>query len=387
MSIIKNNEKIPINCINYYADRAGCGWYRMSFPAMALETLLQGKISFKFLETKLPILDKNYYLSNGRTRVIRLQRWHTPEEANVIKNFLRPIADTIGMWLVYEIDDVLTYEDIPDYNIAKPFFSPELIGNSVKEIMDCCDIITVTTEELKNLYVTKLQQDPKKILVIPNYLPRWWIGDSFNIDTQLKQYDMQRNRPHIGFCCSTNHFDAENRNNGVDDFTEIMPWIKKNLNRFLFNFVGGIPQQLIEDARNGKIYAQPPSDIFNYARELKLRQLDLLIAPLIDSQFNRCKSNIKWLECSALGIPMIGQDICTYNKYTNQVFKNTDQVEEWVDKLFFRKDSRDFYADLIIRNRALVEGTGKDSGWWLERNIQKYYDLYSLPQNYVSFNF
>ena len=149
--------------------------------------------------------------------------------ANVIKNFLRPIADTIGMWLVYEIDDVLTYEDIPDYNIAKPFFSPELIGNSVKEIMDCCDIITVTTEELKNLYVTKLQQDPKKILVIPNYLPRWWIGDSFNIDTQLKQYDMQRNRPHIGFCCSTNHFDVENRNNGVDDFTEIMPWIKTYL--------------------------------------------------------------------------------------------------------------------------------------------------------------
>ncbi len=38
------------------------GWYRMSFPAMALETLLGGNIAFKFLETRMPILDKNYYM-------------------------------------------------------------------------------------------------------------------------------------------------------------------------------------------------------------------------------------------------------------------------------------------------------------------------------------
>lgn len=385
--IIKQNEKIPINCINYYGDRAACGWYRMSFPAMALETLLQGRLSFKFLETKVPILDKNYYLNNGGVRVIRVQRWHSPQDAEIMTKVLRPIADMLGAWIIYEIDDVLIYEDIPDYNMAKPYFSYDRIGNSVKEIMDCCDIITVTTDELKNLYVEKLKQDPRKFMIIPNYLPRWWIGDAFNLDNQLAQYDKQRRTPHIGFCCSTNHFDVNNVNKGVDDFTHIIPWIIKNMNKYQFNFVGGVPQQLIQYVHENKIYAQPPSDIFNYPRELKLRNLDLLIAPLIDSTFNRCKSNIKWLEFSAIGVPMIGQNISTYNKYTNQVFSNTDEIDEWIDKLFFRKDSRDFYANLIIKNRALIEGTGKGSGYWLERNIQTYYDLYSIHQGPVTFNF
>ena len=302
-------------------------------------------------------------------------------------NFLRPIADALGTWIVYEIDDVLTYEDIPDYNMAKTYFSYEMIGDSVKQIMDCCDIITVTTEELKNLYVRKMNQDPKKVMVIPNYLPRWWIGESYNLDHQMKQYDQQRNKPHIGFCCSTNHFDVNNVNGGVDDFTEIIPWIKKNIDKYQFIFVGGIPQQLTEEVKQGKIHAQPPSDIFNYPREMKLRQLDLLIAPLIDSEFNRCKSNIKWLEFSAIGIPMIGQNICTYNKYTDQVFNDTDDIDNWIDKLFFRKDSRDFYANLIVKNRTLVDGIGKNDGYWLEKNLQVYYDLYSMAQAPVTFNF
>ena len=144
---------------------------------------------------------------------------------------------------------------------------------------------------------------------------------------------------------------------------------------------------MIQDAKENKIFVQPPSDIFNYPRELLIRKLDLLIAPLIDSEFNRCKSNIKWLEFSALGIPMIGQNISTYNKYTNQVFNTTDDIENWIDKLFFRKDSRDFYAEIIKKNRAIIEGSGQGTGYWMEKNIQMYYDLYSMPQNVVKFNF
>ena len=84
---------------------------------------------------------------------------------------------------------------------------------------------------------------------------------------------------------------------------------------------------------------------------------------------------------------MIGQNISTYNKYTDQVFTTIDDVEEWLDKLFFRKDSRDFYAELIKKNRAIIEGAGQNTGYWMEKNIQMYYDLYSMPQNAVKFNF
>ena len=90
---------------------------------------------------------------------------------------------------------------------------------------------------------------------------------------------------------------------------------------------------------------------------------------------------------SAIGIPMIGQNICTYNKYTDQVFDTTDDIDLWMDKLFFRKNSRDFYANIILKNRQIVDGNDQNPGYWLEKNIKRYYSLYSLPQNTVKLDF
>ena len=373
-------DKQLINCVNYYGDNCGCGFYRMHFPAMTLKTMMGGQFRFKFVESEMPILDYRYYASIGLIRCIRIQRWFTKQHAEIVKSFLKPLCDRIGIWLVYEIDDVLLYDEIPKYNLAKEHYSQERIGNSVQEIFDCCDLITVTTPELKNLYATRLNQPLKKIVVIPNYLPRWWIGKAYDLDRQLKQWDAQHMKPHIGFACSTNHFDVGNANNGIDDFSAIVPWIKKNVSKYHFAFIGGLPQQLKEEAQKGIVEQQPPSDIFNYPREMLMRKADLLIAPLIDNEFNRCKSNIKWLEMSALGIPMIGQNICTYNKYTDQVFDTEDDIENWIDKLFFQKDSRDRVASMLTRNRKIIDGVGPRDGYWLEKNIASYYNLYTIQQ-------
>lgn len=377
-------QKQLINCINFNGDNCACGFYRMYFPAMTLKTLLNGDYRFRFLEAETPVIDVNFYKNLGIIRCIRIQRWFSKGHAEIVKKFLKPLCDQLGIWLVYEIDDVLLYDEIPKYNIARAAFNPEIIGNSIQEIFDACDLITVTTQELKDIYVEKLNQHPSKIMVIPNYLPRWWIGESFNLDSSLSQWDAQHTKPHIAFACSVNHFDVQNLNGGIDDFTYLIPWIKKNLSKYHFIFIGGIPDQLKQEAQQGLVSVQPPSDLFNYPRELKLRKIDLLIAPLMNNRFNQCKSNIKWLEMAALGIPMIGQNICTYNKYTDQVFDNSDDIDLWIDKLFNRRDSRDFTANLILKNRKIVDGTQPNDGYWLEKNIKTYYDLYTLTQKSVN---
>lgn len=377
-------EKQIINCVNFVGDNCACGFYRMNFPAMTLKTLLGGAYRFKFLESETPVLDARYFASIGPIRCVRIQRWFTKGHAEIVRNFLKPLCDRMGIWLVYEIDDVLLYDEIPKYNLAKEHFNPELLGDSVQEIFDACDLITVTTQELKDIYVEKLRQPENKVIVIPNYLPRWWIGETFDLDRQLAQWGEQRSRPHIAFACSTNHFDVNNANEGVDDFTALIPWIKRNLQKYQFIFVGGVPQQLHEEAQKGQVIVQPASDIFNYPREMRYRKIDLLIAPLIDNRFNRCKSNIKWLEMAALGIPMIGQNICTYNKYTDQVFNDTDDIDGWIDRLFCRSDSRDFLANMLVKNRGLVDGISKNDGYWLEKNITPFYNLYTLQQKTIS---
>ena len=142
----------------------------------------------------------------------------------------------------------------------------------------------------------------------------------------------------------------------------------------------GVPQQLKDYVNRREIIYQPPSDIFNYPREMQLRKIDLLVAPLIDNEFNRCKSNIKFLEFSALGIPMCGQNICTYNKYTKLVFDNSTVLDNLIDRLFFRRDSEEFYRNIILEQRKIIDNKSSlsENGYWLEKNIKQYYHLYSL---------
>ena len=109
------------------------------------------------------------------------------------------------------------------------------------------------------------------------------------------------------------------------------------------------------------------------------------LAPLVDNAFNRCKSNIKFLEFSALGIAMCGQNISTYNKYTKLVFNNGNDIDNIIDKLFFRKDSRDYYYTIIAQQRKIIEEKSplSPNGFWLEKNIAPYYNLYSIPQKTI----
>jgi hypothetical protein len=374
-----------VHCVNYFGDYCACGWYRMGWPTNMLKTKLNSDFQFRTTDTETLIPFGQYYAQDGGVRLVRIQRWFGWDKLKFLKEFLKPLSETIGFHIAYEIDDVLLWEDIPQYNLARDTFHPDRVGDSVKQIMDLCDIITVSTETLKNFYSRKLNQPLEKFMVIQNYLPRWWIGDAMNIDRQMQQHAKQRFKPTLAFCCSTNHFDIQNRNGGVDDFTHLIPWILRSLNKYNFVFVGGVPQQLMEHVKAGRVQYQPPSDIFNYPREMQLRKIDLLCAPLLDNEFNRCKSNIKFLEFSALGIPMCGQNISTYNQYTKLVFNNGDDIDRICNQLFFAPNAPEYYNHVITQQRTIIDNPSSLSatGFWLEANINPFYNLYSIPQKTV----
>jgi hypothetical protein len=77
--------------------------------------------------------------------------------------------------------------------------------------------------------------------------------------------------------------------------------------------------------------------------------LDIGLAPLVDTPFNRCKTNLKWLEFSALAVPTIASDVEPYSRC----------IQHGVDG-FLAKTSEDMVRELgrLIRDPDLRRSVG-----------------------------
>ena len=312
-------------------------------------------------------------------RQVRLQRQVNDAQCNYFLKFLQPLSQSIGFWIIYEIDDVIGYDDIPKYNIGRNSFKNKQFFKNIKQMLKSADFITVTTESLKKYYIKKFEIDEEKFIVIPNFLPRWWAGESYDIRDQMHFYNENQGKPRIGFPASTSHFDVQNLNNYQDDFSHLNDFIRDTVKNYQWVFIGGVPHQLEDLAKQKLIEVHKGSDILNYPRELWSKKLQMIVAPLQDNIFNRCKSNIKQVEGWGLGIPVIGQDLECYNKYSDIIFTDANSLQNQID---FVIKKRKRYKDLVEHNRYVVDFGDKNSphGWWLEKNLQKWYNIYAISQ-------
>ena len=62
---------------------------------------------------------------------------------------------------------------------------------------------------------------------------------------------------------------------------------------------------------------------------------DIGIIPLVNNEFNKCKSELKYIEFSALGIPVVASDVNVYNESIEDGVTGflANDEDEWVSKL------------------------------------------------------
>jgi glycosyltransferase involved in cell wall biosynthesis len=368
-------EEKPFFAVNFPADSSGCNFYRMLAPRLAVQSMAS---NLNFTETSRFIADPNWF---NDVNLCHLQRQVSDVQAEYYTKFIVPLSQQNGMWVVYNIDDAIGMDDIPKYNSAwEAYQNPQLMKN-VSVMMQQSDFIVVTTEYLRNYYITKFGADPDSVLVIPNYLPKWWMGQYYDLAHRMQLYDRYKKRPRLGIIASSTHFDVHNVNGGQDDFTHVIDFIKKTTKKYEWVFVGCVPQQLQPELNSGKITYTGGMNIMNYPDLIGSLDCQAFVQPLEHNEFNRCKSNIKFLEACAMGTPLIAQRMNIYEPYTDLLFDDTEELQQ---KLNHVLSSREKFKSIVKKQwNELNTGRG-GKGWWLENNIEDWMQFYRMTKKCIS---
>lgn len=342
--------------INYYADYGGCGFWRMIWP----ESLLNGYQKACISGLTCMVLDPRFYRD---IKAIRVQRQATPAQRDFIKE-LRKLSHDLKFRMIYEVDDIVFKDDIPDYNRCKEPFCDQAITESIVDIMKTMDEITVTCNFMKEYYKDKIGTD--RVTVIPNYAPKFWLDRFYHKDRIRNNFEKNKKRPRILYAGSGTHIDVMNKTNGKDDFGHVLESIIKARKKFKFVFKGCYPIALKPFIDSGEMEYVEWSPLFNLPQGLLDVNCNAVYAPLVDNIFNKSKSNIKMIESGALGLPGAFQDLCTYEE-ADLKFKSGDDL---INQLEYLTSDFDRYMNFSEKSRKYVEGM------WLEDHIEEYEAIY-----------
>lgn len=326
--------------VNYLADYSGCGFWRILWPERHINEMGAG------CSTSLTamVFDPRWY---ANVKCVKIQRQASSDQREFVK-YLKEVQKEHNFKIIYEVDDVVFREEIPDYNKFKFAFDNDEIRNNCIEIINMCDEVTVTCDFMRKLYQEKTGK--KEITVIPNFVPYTWMGHVFNKRQVYDNYDKNKRKPRVLYTGSGAHYDVDNKNGGIDDFSHVLKLVEKTIDKYQWIFVGAFPPQLFKYVQQRKIEFHPWQSLADYPRFIANLNAQVMIAPLYDNNFNRSKSDIKFIESCVLGLPCLVQDMETYKNAPDFLkFKTGDDLEQKLEAILKKKAS--YYSNVdMFRN-------------------------------------
>lgn len=332
---------------------AGVAYYRMYQYKEAINRLGLAGVVMPFYDPESEhqgewqwYADKDFTLNSSRGELVHLitqanvivtQYVHTPQALALLEGlkatFQHPtIAKQHGkkVFLAEIDDDVL---DTPPWNPAFQQYGPnQHVRNTVIEFLRSMDGVICSTPFLAAKYADLNENT----YVVPNGI-------------NLKVWDKHKNEHavneiRIGWAGGGSH---------DEDLRTIEAPIKEILaanKNVSFHVYHGCPEFFKNQSKI--VWHRDYAWIDKYPRALKRLKLDIGIAPLVDCDFNRGKSNLRKLEYGALGIPVISADVGHFH----------ETVSHGVDG-FLYKTASDFknYLQLLIDDADLRRKMGQDN--------------------------
>lgn len=367
-----------VQVIGFPGDFSGCGHFRMLFPfAIANAKFARtGKILFNTTGHHLTQEDA---LLNVRT--LWFQRPQSRQTLSIVDSYKKYQA-SYKYKVIAEVDDYIW--EVPSYNTSRIYSKIESSSNA-KTCFNMADEIVTTTSVLAREISEICCVPLEKIRIIPNYLPR----SLYTTDVdRMATGDIKK--PKILYNGSGTHYDNVNKLYGDLD-GNIKEFIEEYYEKYDFVFMGGHPWFVDNLVKSGKIASVPWLDSYEYPTALRRVMSDFTIMPLKNNIFNRCKSDIKYLEACATGSVAIGSKFkdSPYENINLTFDENTSpkELSEMIDKHCSMKERNDIlmkqYTFMSTRWMDTVENimeyiyasTQGCDGWAIDRDHPQWNDF------------
>lgn len=226
-----------------------------------------------------------------------------------------------GRKLITDQDDYPEAIGDTQYTIAKRNWTPEQMNVNQKLIRES-DLLTVTVPYLKDIY-SKMRRKP--IAVLPNQIdalnPRWNFARKDNGEKVV-----------IGWMAGPSHISDSEMT------YEIISRVLKERENVVFKSVGFIDDWMMDFPRDRVILKPGKFGMKLYPQYMA--DMDIGIAPLADNDFNKGKSDLKYLEYAMAGTLPVVQAIGPYLHLPKSVTIHCDDIDNWVETLINLVDDK-----------------------------------------------
>jgi hypothetical protein len=318
--------------------------------------------------------------------IVVLQRQY---DKRILDHFKKLKQENSHIKLIYEIDDC--FHEIPEWNPCYKHYpkNSDRLKNII-EFSELCDMMTVTTENLKNEFI----KYNKNIFVFENYIPKEIFGE-------LKENEI-KDEIRIGWAGSATHledikiliepltclFREDPRLKLVllgFDYTGLFHGIPRERKEFI---LGTLPkkeeyqktlQELFDSSKGINFIDLFTQDlkydaVGQYYKILKDANIHIGLAPLTMNKFNACKSSIKLKEYVMAGIPYVASPSTDYIKFNSiDFYKATktcggliaNDTKEWKKYIKYAIENKDRFLENQNKIRESI---------YLSNNINKLND-------------
>ena len=260
--------------IRYVVDHfSGTTWYRCRVPGLGLAALGH-KIE---LESTLNEDDVE------RCDVIVIERLWEPEILELVKR-----ANAAGKLTVFDIDD--DYWCIHPTNPAYEFWQQPGNLEGLTNVARECQVVTVSTDALAQV----IKRFRPTATVLPNMIPpAYWPAEAKPVKMTDDLF--------VGWAGSPTHY------KDLVEVVRVIPQILAKYSEVEVLLAGVNPGYFPEHPR---IHYLKTVEVDEYAH--LLYDFDIGIAPIEETRFNVAKSDLKLLEYSMIGLPIVASRVVPY---------------------------------------------------------------------------